>query len=80
VVVKVVPSTEPDVPRFTARVRAMDGTPLGVFDAVRELDRRGTWIVSAIHGDLGLLTEGAEIVLADADGFELHGVVFSVML
>jgi len=79
-VVEVETSSEVDPPaRFTAHVRAPDDTRLGVFDAVREVDGRGgTWIVTALGGDIDVLREGATIVLVGPDGFELHGLVVAV--
>lgn len=77
-VVKVEPSTDANLPgRFTAHVRTADDAPLGVFDALREVDDpAGTWILG---GDLDVLTEGAAIVLAAPNGVELHGLVAAVI-
>jgi hypothetical protein len=80
-VVAVERTTGVDLPaRFTARVRTADDALLGAFDAVREVDGpEGTWIVTALDGDVRVLREGGAVVLAGPDGLELHGRVAAVI-
>lgn len=58
----------------------MDEVPLGVFDAVREIDGAREWILSPLDDCLDVLVDGAAIVLASPRyGLDLRGQITAVM-